>query len=345
MKQGIRMSIYILLVVVTGAGYLVLFAPNMFEGDRFIVVSRGESFSQVIDSLQKAGVIRNRIMIRMAGEVLNLTTRMQIGKYRFRSGMSNRDILQDLREGRTIEMITVVIPEGVRTSWVAHRFSQKLGIDSARFMALAADTHFIAGLGVHAPTLEGYLFPETYKMYWQGDESDILKELVRQFRIFFNDSLHRVAARRGLTTTEVLTVASIVEAETSVDSERAVVAGVYYNRLKKHMLLQADPTADYVLNGKVHQLSDEDLRRPSPYNTYRNPGLPPGPINNPGKASILAALNPKKHRYLFFVATGEGGHTFSATFAQHRLAVQRYRSVIRTKTSSAPNAGLKDENR
>jgi UPF0755 protein len=331
MKKFITTTLVILCIVTSGALYLSLFAPNLFEGDRFVVVSRGENFSQVIDSLGKAGVIKNRLLIRIAGKMLNLTTRMQIGKYRFRSGMSNKEILEDLREGKTVEQISVSIPEGWRASRQAKYLARTIGLDSVRFMTLIADTHFIAGLGIQAASLEGYLFPETYKLYWQADEGDVVKEFVRQFRIFFNDSLQHAVAVHGMTVREILTVASIVEAETSVDSERSVVAGVYYNRLKRHMRLEADPTVEYILKEGPRQLFDTDLRRESAYNTYRNYGLPPGPINNPGRASILAALHPKKHKYLFFVATGQGGHTFSSTFAQHLEAVKRYRKIVKAK--------------
>jgi UPF0755 protein len=335
MMKTVRTALFIFVIALSGVVYLVLFAPNMFEGDRFIIVSRGENFSQVIDSLEKAGVIKNRILIRIAGKVLTLTTRMQIGKYRFHSGMSNKEILEDLREGKTVEMITVSIPEGWRARRQAKFLARMIGIDSARFMSLVADTHFIAGLGIQASSLEGYLFPETYKLYWQADEGEIVKEFVRQFRIFFTDTLQRAVVARGTTLREVLTVASIVEAETPVDSERPVVAGVYYNRLKKHMRLEADPTVEYILKDGPRRLHYSDLGQQSSYNTYRNYGLPPGPINNPGRASILAALYPKKHKYLFFVATGGGGHTFSSTYAQHQRAVELYRKTVARRTRAA----------
>jgi UPF0755 protein len=307
--------------------YLILWAPNYFDGDRFVIVSKGENFSQVMDSLQKVEVVHTRWLFSAAGRMLGLTTRMQIGKYRFKSSMSNKDLLEDLRYGKTIESITVTLPEGMRASRDARILSHQLGIDSSRFMMFLHDTAFIGKLGVRAPSLEGYLFPRTYKLYWQQDESDIIKQLVLEFWTFFNDSLRGVVMSKGLSINEVLTVASIVEGETAVDSERSVIAGIYYNRLRKRMRLEADPTVEYILGESQRRLHHSDLFRESPYNTYRHPGLPPGPINNPGKAAILAALFPKKHNYLFFVANGEGGHTFSVTYKQHLHATKKYRKT------------------
>ncbi len=307
------------------AAYLVLWLPNSFTGDRFVIVSRGESFAQVTDSLEKAGILRSRLLFSAAGRFRGLTTKMQIGKYRFKPGVSNTDILENLRFGMTLEAITITIPEGLRASRQAHFFARGLGIDSVRYMTLVHDSTFIRSFGITAPSLEGYLMPNTYQFYWQTDEAEIITQMVRGFRKAVTDSLLDMSAREGMTLGEVLTLASIIEAETSVDSERTIVAGVYRNRLQKRMRLEADPTIQYILADGPRRLHFSDLQRESPYNTYRNYGLPPGPINNPGLASITAALFPKKHKYLFFVATGEGGHTFSRTFSEHLRAIQSYR--------------------
>ncbi len=305
----------------------ILWAPNTFDGDRFILVSKGENFRQVEDSLVDAGVIRSRFLFKLAGHLSGWTTRMQIGKYRFRSGMSNLEILDDIRKGSTVEFIQVSIAEGLRASRQASLLSRRLGIDSARYMDLVRDTAFIRSLGLDVPSLEGYLMPMTYRFYWQADETEIIRTLVREFNIVFNDTLQKRAAVMGMTVNEILTMASIIENETAVDSERPMIAGVYYNRLKRNMRLQADPTVQYAVQEIPHQLHYHDLTAASDYNTYRHPGLPPGPIDNPGRQSILAALYPEKNHYLFFVANGLGGHTFTRNYAQHLRAVQKYRRV------------------
>lgn len=313
-------------VAAAAAGFwVVLWMPNTFTGDRFVIVSRGESFQQVIDSLEKAGVIRSRLTFSAAGRLRGLTTRMQIGKYRFKPGVSNSAILEDLQYGTTLEAIATTIPEGLRATRQAHFLARILGIDSARYVTLATDSAFARSLGIDAPTLEGYLAPDTYEFYWQADEAEIIATLVRHFQTVMTDSLKLAAERQGMTVREILTLASIVEAETAVDSERTIVAGVYYNRLRKRMRLEADPTIQYIADVGPRRLYYSDLHRESPYNTYRNYGLPPGPINNPGRASIMAAVFPRKHRYLFFVASGQGGHLFTRTFGEHLKAIQSFR--------------------
>lgn len=303
----------------------ILWAPNSFENDRFITVSKGENFVQILDSLDKEGIVRSRLLFDVAGRVLGLTTKMQIGKYRFRSGMSNKEMLEDLRFGKTIEPITVTIPEGMKASRQARILARLLGIDSLRFVTLVYDSNLVHALGVQAGSLEGYLMPDTYRLYWQMDEEEIIKDEVSEFWKFFDDTLKERVQTSGWSLSDILAMASIVDAETSVDSERAVIAGVYYNRLEKKMRLQADPTVQFLLEGGPRRLKFSDLYRESAYNTYRHAGLPPGPINNPGRASIKAALFPVRHRYFFFVANGQGGHTFTRTYSQHLRAAQRFR--------------------
>ncbi|HUL44328.1 MAG TPA: endolytic transglycosylase MltG [Bacteroidota bacterium] len=317
----------VVLLLMLGVAYEIFWAPNWFDGDRFITVSKGENFRQVVDSLESAEIIRSRLLVDAAGRLSGYTTKMQIGKYRFKSGMSNLAILTDLRQGTTTELIIVTVPPGMKPTRLAHLLFKHLGIDSSRFLGLVNDSSFVHRLGIPANSLIGYLTPMTYKFYWQTDEESIAKELVTQFWGVFDSSLRATAASKGLTMNEVLTMASIVENETSIDSERAMIAGVYYNRLRRNMRLQADPTVEFLLDDGPRKLAYSDLDRDSPYNTYRHEGLPPGPINSPGRASILAALYPDHHKYLFFVATGYGGHHFSRTFSQHQKAIRQYRRV------------------
>ena len=327
MKRWLLISAVGIAVFGAAATYLVLWAPNTFENDRFILVSKGESFSQVLTSLENAGAIRSRLLFSVAGRVLDLTTKMQIGKYRIKSGMSNKEILEDLREGKTTELISVVVREGLWAVRQAKLFVKNLGIDSARFMNLVRDTALTRKYNIPASTFEGYLLPNTYKFYWQADEVQIITAMVNEFWLVFNDSLQTIARKKGKSIHEIVTLASIVEMETSVDSERAIIAGVYANRLRKNMRLEADPTVEYVLEDGPRRLHYSDLQRESAYNTYLHRGLPPGPINNPGKASIYAALSPLKSKYLFFVANGQGGHTFTKTYEEHLKAVRHLRKL------------------
>ncbi|MDI6765303.1 MAG: endolytic transglycosylase MltG [Bacteroidota bacterium] len=327
MKKIFLITVSIIIVFGLIILYAILGAPNKFEGDRFIFISKGSTFKKITDSLESAGIIRNRTFFELAGRILGKTTQIQIGKYRFRSGLSNSEIVDIIGNGKTIEMITVTIPEGLRATTQAKILSEKLGIDSTIFMKLVKDSGFSRSLGVDAGNLMGYLMPKTYNFYWQTDETDIIKTMVGEFWEMFYESMKKQTQRRGMTINNIITMASIIELETAIDSERVIVAGVYYNRLHKRMRLQADPTVQFALGGELRRLKFSDYRVESVYNTYKHYGLPPGPINNPGKASIIAALYPARHKYLFFVATGEGGHRFTSSYSEHQKAIKDYRRV------------------
>lgn len=327
--KSIRIAFGVVLLCVGILYYQTMYAPNNFPTERFVTVSRGMTFAEVVDSLEFQGVIRSRTLFELAGNILDATREIHIGKYLFRPGISNKEIIDDLRTGTSALLISVTLPEGIRATTQARIYQRELGIDSARFVQLVFDTTFVRSLGFESHSLEGYLFPETYYFYWQTNEEDIIRQMVGQFQEFFTDSLERRAQEIGMTIKDIITLASIIEGETTLESERTVIAGVYHNRLKRGMRLQADPTIQYVLPDGPRRLWYRDLEIESPYNTYRRTGLPPGPINNPGRASILAALYPTNHSYLYFVADGQGGHIFSRNYSDHQRAVNRYRRILR----------------
>lgn len=306
--------------------YHVVLGPNYFPEERKeFFVSKGQIFSQVVDSLETQGVIRNREFFIFVSKLYGGASKIRVGKYSFESGVSNRDIYLSLREGVGIVPITVTIPEGIVARTQAHILARKIGIDSARYVALVHDGALAHTLGVTGPSLEGYLYPDTYLFFWQADEKEVIKKLVEQFQHFYDDSLRATANAMGWTTNEVVTLASIIEGEAVLDSERKIISGVYHNRLGKGMRLQADPTVQYILEDGPRRVRYSDLKIQSPYNTYRNKGLPPGPVNNPRGASILAALYPQKNGYLYFVANGVGGHWFSSSYDEHMRYVRKYR--------------------
>ena len=334
---------------VPGAAVAVLFIvllwifwwPNSFSNpdERIVTVSRGTTFNAVVESLDVHGVIYSTAAIKLAGRLLGLTKELKVGRYYFSSGVSNFSILRDLRDGASRHLIPVSIPEGIRMRTIAHRFARELGVDSARIMNLCTDTAFVQRVGVPGNTLEGFLLPDTYLFQWQTDEREIVERLVSAFKDFYVDSLKERQKAMGMTTEEVVTFASIVEGEAQIDSERVIIAGVYYNRLKKRMRLEADPTIQYILPDGPRRLLYRDLEIDSPYNTYRHYGLPPGPINNPGRKAILAVLYPAHHRYLYFVADGHGGHRFSTSYSEHRRAVRMYRKTRREMQREANHGG------
>lgn len=316
----------LLLAGVLFFGY-VFFGPNEFSDTthKQFFVSRGETFSQVADSLAQQGFVRSRALFVMVARILGGVERVQVGKYVFASGVTNTELFLSLRSGKGAELIAVTIPEGYRSQRQAHIFARTIGIDSSRYVALVHTPEFVRNFGVEGASLEGYLLPDTYWFQWQQGEEEVIRRMVDQFWRFYVDSLRERQDELGWTTCQILTLASIVEGEAVRADERAIISGVYWNRLRRGMRLEADPTIQFIINDRPKRLSYEDLKVDNPYNTYRRPGLPPGPVNNPGRASILAALYPVHHDYVFFVANGRGGHWFASTYREHMRNVRQFR--------------------
>ncbi len=317
-------------VLILSGGAVLLYAlywPNTFpdQAERLVFVSRGATFQTIVDSLDRSGVIRSRLLFRVTARLAGGTERLQAGKYHFYSGLSNLDIYLSLRDGRNTVLIGVTIPEGLRARAQARLFARALGIDSARYMSIVNDPAIVRAFGLEGGSLEGYLLPDTYRLMWEQDEREIVERQVDEFKRFFNDSLEARAKEFGWTVQQAVTFASIVEGEAVLADERPVIAGVYHNRLRLGMKLEADPTLQYIFTDGPRRVLYVDLRITHPYNTYLYPGLPPGPVNNPGKASVLAALYPRQHGYLFFVANTLGGHWFAKTYSEHVQNVRKYR--------------------
>ncbi len=337
----------IVLLTVLGGSFLLftLYWPNTFPGggEKVLFVSRGETFAEVVDTLEAGGLIRSRELFILTADILGGRSRIHVGKYLLKSGISNEELFHFLFYGKGIVPISVTIPEGLTIRRQARIFARHLGIDSTRYIQFANDTAFAHRLGFPDPSLEGYLLPDTYRFNWQTDERDILRELAEAFRHFFGDSLEQQARDLHLSVRQAVTMASIVEGETHLSEERPIVAGVYYNRLKIGMRLEADPTIQYLLESGPRRLSYDDLKMDNPYNTYQHAGLPPGPINSPGRSSILAALFPAHHQYLYFVANGKGGHWFSRTYDEHLRYVRMSRHLralaARSQKKTSDSAG------
>lgn len=326
-------------VVLLALGFTVwiFWWPNVFSDPerRTIIVSKGATFGEVLDSLETKDIIASRWSIKVAARLLGMSSSVMVGKYAFESGITNHTILAHLRDGTSRVLIPVSVPEGARMRSVAGRYSRWIDADSSRFMELCRDTAFIRSLGIQAPDLEGYLLPDTYAFHWQTDERSVIRDMVGAFHAFYGDSFATRQKELRMTMQQIVTLASIVEGESKKDDERATIAGVYYNRLKKRMRLEADPTIQYIVPDGPRRLTYRDLEISSPYNTYRSYGLPPGPVNNPGRMSLRAALYPARHEYLFFVADGSGGHIFTKTFAEHKRAVRDFRKIRRMQEQAA----------
>jgi len=298
-----------------------------------VTIVHGMSFNQILDLLQRQEVVNSRAKFAFVARVSGLRTKLKAGRYAISGGESSYALLKKLSEARVATEL-VTIPEGKTAREIAGILQERVGVDSTEFMRLVNDSAFCVSLDVPAERLEGFLFPETYRLSWGMSAKHVITGMVEQFHRSFVDSLRRKLAESGFSLLEIVTLASIIEGEAIVDSERKTISAVYHNRLKRGMALQADPTIQYIVPGGPRRLRNRHLQIDSPYNTYLYTGLPPGPINNPGIASIEASLFPAPVNYLYFVATGDGTHTFSKTYREHLRAKAKFDRIRRQLSRS-----------
>ncbi len=322
----------LLLIVAAGAVLYDLFLPaGPFPGreERTLLVRRGQTLHQVAGEMKQLGLLRGTTSFLVLARLLGVDRTIKAGQYSFRLGTPVPALLHAFVRGMSGQSL-VTIPEGLTLQETALLLANHLGISWATFDSLARDTHFVHGLGVTAPTLEGYLFPDSYE-FLPGTEAEVaLRDMVAHGkRLLLQETASIDSLPMDMTLHEVLTLASIVEAEAGTDDERPRIAAVYLNRLRKGQRLQADPTVGYGIGlGPRSRLTLRDLQKQSPYNTYLYAGLPPTPICNPGRASIRAVLNPTAgSREYYFVARGDGRHYFSNSYREHLRAIRRARSA------------------
>jgi UPF0755 protein len=286
-------------------------------------VKPGQGFFETMGQLQAAGLVRKPERFRWLAYLQGYETRIRAGEYALSGALSPQAILETMVQGDTI-LHKVVIPEGATVAQIGDIVEKAGLVPKATFMAKAFDVSLAEALGVEGRSLEGYLFPETYFFPKGITAEQILRKMVAQFRRVFDDRWVSRAGEQGFTVHEVVTLASIVEKETGRPDERPRIASVFLNRLQKRMRLESDPTVIYGLENFDGNITRKDLKTDTPYNTYRIKGLPPGPISNPGKASLEAVLYPPSEPYLYFVSKNDGSHHFSKSFSEHRRMVRKY---------------------
>jgi peptidoglycan lytic transglycosylase G len=332
MSAGKRWARIGLLVVLLGA--LVVFslqyrmkhppARALPGGDVIVEIPPGTSTSGIFRRLADAGVVEDHRLAEVYYRLHRKRTPLQAGEYRFRRPMPIDEIINMMGRGDVVKH-PIVVPEGLTAEETFELFwKQGIGGPDA-FQAALAKTELLPGLTSGVTDLEGFLFPDTYVVTRSTSAAQIVDRMLANFREHFDEDLQRRAASVGLTTRQAVTLASIVQKESALESEGPLIAGVYWNRLRKGMRLQADPTVIYGLK-RVHRwrgtLLRSDYDFESPYNTYLHEGLPPGPIANPGLAALRAAVHPAKTAYLYFVADpGTGSHVFSTNFDDHLIAI------------------------
>ncbi|MFC1513586.1 endolytic transglycosylase MltG [candidate division KSB1 bacterium] len=322
--------------------FYIMYSSNTPKGlilePKTIVINKGSSLSRVADQLYSEELIRNKRFFIWTANLLGMESRIKAGKYLILANLSNSDIIEQLVKGDVIQDKVTLI-EGQTARIYASILSQTLEVDSTRFMDIVFDENITRKLGIDATNLEGYLFPNTYNFTWGVTEMDIVETLVSEFKKNVSDSVIAGAESLNMTLHEIVTLASIIEGEAVIDDERSMISSVYHNRLEKNMKLEADPTIQYIIPDGPRQLTNKDLQIDSPYNTYLNQGLPPGPINNPGLKSLMAAAYPATSSYLFFVAIGEGKHAFSRTYSEHLKAKETLDQLRRENRKK--NSGIK----
>ncbi|MFZ2950460.1 MAG: endolytic transglycosylase MltG [Desulfuromonadaceae bacterium] len=304
--------------------YLVCLFVAPGRGSVFCDVSfpPGSGIRKLANELKAGGVIRSSwhfvLMARLRGDA----HRLKAGEYRFSDDMTPDTILRKIVSGE-VDYRKFTLPEGYSVYQAAELLEQKGYFRRESFLAKCRDKALLVRLGLEESSAEGYLYPATYNLSRGGNEEQLLGQMIGQF----NKAYASIEEREGglrISRHEIVTLASIIEKEAVSADEKPIISSVFHNRLRIGMPLQSDPTAVYGVRAFSGRVSKADIQRPSPYNTYLNRGLPPGPIGNPGKDAVLAAMNPAKTDFLYFVARLDGTHQFSRNLAEHNRAVARF---------------------
>jgi UPF0755 protein len=332
LSPGERALIAVFFLAVLALFYFTFFTPNYYELNSPVKfeVKRGESFSQITNRLYDARIIPGKIYFKIAGIIYGAQKRIKPARYYIPNGLSYLGLIDYFVNGNADYLKRVKLFDGSSSKSIASRLRSELFIDSSAFIHESHNLKLLDSLGIKEQSFEGYLLPREYDLYERSSSREIIINLYNGFHNFINDSLKKGIIQSSHSLHNILTIASIVNGETNKKDEMARIAGVYYNRLKIGMKLQADPTIQYLQPKGSKRLSFEDLKINSPYNTYKFSGLPPGPIDNPGKNAIIASVYPEKHNYLYFVADGKGGHKFARTFSEHLKNVQNYKDNLRS---------------
>ncbi len=286
-------------------------------------ITTGSSVNKIATTLKDVGLIRKESYFAVLARLMGVEGNLKAGYYEFNTGMSVKQIIEEITQGK-VATYKLTIPEGLTVKEMASLIEAKTEIRAEDFLQAARDykLDFISRQDVEF-SVEGFLFPDTYQVPVRATAEELIQIMVRRFKQVM-DTNSVVVGDRTLSILELVTIASLIEEEAKLDGDRSLIAGVIYNRLEKEMKLQLCASVLYVMNVKKERLSLKDTKIDSPYNTYQNPGLPPGPISNPGLKSLQAALNPEKSDYLFYFALSDGTTYYSKTYNEHLRAIKKY---------------------
>jgi UPF0755 protein len=302
-------------------GYFLISPADINKTEVLFVVKKGSSLRTIATQLEKQRLIKGKYLFMLWAYLSGGARDIKAGEYRFNRSMAPVRIFSMLTLG-TVKTYPFTIPEGLTAEEIADLLENRDLVNKRDFIRLVWDKHLVASHQLNGPSLEGYLYPDTYLITRDMQARNIIDLMVKRFWDVFN-SLAR-GRNLAMPVKDIVTLASIVEKETGLAEERPVIASVFLNRLGKRMRLESDPTVIYGIEDFDGNLTRKDLRGENPYNTYMHHGLPPGPIANPGRESLKAVMDPADTDYLYFVSKNDGSHHFSSTFAEHNKAVYQY---------------------
>ena len=314
-------------------GIVLLWPQLSSENSTKISISKGSTLIDVSNQLFDQRIIKNKKSFILAVKTLGYEKDLPAGKFLIEEATTNYCIIKKIVNSVALSKKMTIL-EGWSVNDIALELESKFNIKKDSFLKAVKSRRLLRNWKIDSNSFEGYLFPDTYLLPEDASPEDVINKMVFEYNNNITPTMRTRMAEINLSENEVLTLASIIEGEAIFDSERPRISGVYHNRLKKRMRLQADPTIQYIIEDSPRRLLNKDLKIESPYNTYLNYGLPPGPINNPGIESIKAALYPEDVDFLFFVARGDGYHTFTRTEKEHNKAKKEFQKIRRKNKKS-----------
>ena len=326
--HGIIILIASVLVVITTHTYMFMITPKVPPRPLMIDIKPGTSAWKISRELENQGIITNDAMFMTLAVLTGKVTRLQAGTYVFEGKHYPMDIILILFKGRTMRY-RITIPEGSTVYDIGAIVAETGLLSKTDFISSAQDIKTTRFFGIDAPSMEGFLYPDTYYLAPHMTPLEIMAKMVSRFHDVCSPDMKERLRELDMTWHQVLTLASIIQKEAVSPKEKPVISSVFHNRLRYNMQLQSDPTAVYGIDGFRRKILPEDIRRDNPYNTYKCKGLPPGPICNPDLGSIRSALWPARTNYLFFVSKGNGTHYFSRTYEEHSRAIQIGKTILK----------------
>lgn len=313
--------------------YQAFFSPNTLvdsDAPALLKISQDANFTQVSDSLIQKGIVNDLVTFSFVAKIMDYQEAVKPGLYKINPKMSNRELVRLLRSGQQTPVNITF--NNVRTKRdLAEKITRNLEIETSDFLEILDDSAYAAKFGLKEETVLSLFIPNTYEVYWNVTAVDLFDRMYKEHNRFWTEERKAKAAKLGMDPTEVSTLASIVQAETAKADERPKVAGVYINRLKRNMPLQADPTLIFAIGDfEIKRVLNVHKEIESPYNTYKYTGLPPGPINLPDISALEAVLNPQNHSYLYFCAKEDfsGYHAFATNLRDHMINARRYQQAL-----------------